>query len=288
MTSDPNAAPALEPTGQASAAPTAAGTTAPAPGATTGQGTVQGSPTAGQAASPAPAAAVSEPSFFDPKDLDPALQPAYKQMQATFTRKMQELGNFRDKATAYDRFQTDKDFQIQVIQETAKAHGYSLTRAQAAAAADAQAGPEDWDTNPPASWKTVVDTVEKRTRESVLRELAPILGNVRDLQTKSVEQQLASIDPEWKTYEPTMRDILRQHPSLSGDIGTLYNMALVRDGVFEARAVKQAQDRLRSSADAARVGGRSTTTSQPAPKNIGNFDDAVEEARRQLASGAKK
>ena len=291
MPSDPNAAPASEPTGQASATPAAAGTTATAPAATTGQGTSTAPTATGQAVPTAPAAvAPPEPLFFDPRDLDPVLMPAYKQMQGRFTKAMQEMSSDRDLLQQAKAFTADP---VTGLQRLAAQHGFILTRAQAETQLQQAGGggPPQWDPRSgeqPPDWDTVLSAAESRARERLMREFGPVIQNVQRLQSESVEQRLNSIDTNWKTYEPTMRDILKQHPSLSSDLQMLYDLALVRDGVYESRAVRAAQDKLRSSVDAARVGGRSTTTSQPAPKAINSFDDAVEEARRQLASGAKR
>ena len=289
---DPNAAPVSAPSGQVAAPPAAVGTSAATPTATpTGQGTSTAPTATGQAVPTAPAAAVPpEPSFFDPKDLDPALMPAYKQMQGRFTKAMQDISGKRDLLQQAETFMADP---VTGLQNLAAQHGFTLTRAQAAAQLQQAGGggPPQWDPRSgeqPPDWDTVLSAAESRARERLMREFGPVIQNVQRLQSESVEQRLNSIDTNWKTYEPTMRDILKQHPSLSGDIQTLYDLALVRDGVFESRAVRAAQDKMRASADAARVGGRSTTTSQPAPKAVSSFDDAVEEARRQLASGAKR
>ena len=48
-------------------------------------------------------AEVQEESFFDPKGLAPELQPAYKQMQAAFTKKTQGIADFHKKAEALDQ-----------------------------------------------------------------------------------------------------------------------------------------------------------------------------------------
>lgn len=285
---EPTAAPAAEPAGQASATPVA-GTTAPAPVATQGQGQPQGSPAPGQAAPVAPAAAApAEPTFFDPKDLNPDLLPAYRHMQGTFTRKMQEISGDRDLLQQARAFMADP---VTGLQQLAAQHGFTLTRAQAQAVAADQGQPAGWDPRSgesPPDWETLLSVAESRSRERLMQEFGPVVQNVHRLQAQSVEQQLNSIDPEWKTYEPKMRDLLKETPSLGNNIQRLYNLALLEEGVFESRAVKIAQDRLRASASAARVGGTSTTTSQPAPKKVNSFDDAVEEARRQLASGSKR
>lgn len=271
-------------TGQAGATPAAAGTTAPAPGSPEGQGTGTDPTAGGQAAAQAPPA---EPTFFDPKTLDPALLPAYKQMQGTFTKKLQELGSYREKVTAYDQFMADP---VTNLQNLAAQYGMSLSRREAAAAINQQSGhAQEWDgQSDPPSWQAVLDRAKTMAREELLKEFGPVVQNVRQLQAKSVEQQLETIDPEWRTYEPKMRELLKDDPALGNNIKRLYSLALLEEGVFEARAIRQAQERMNASASAARVGTKSTTTSQPAPKKVNDFNDAVAEAKRILASGTKR
>lgn len=284
---DQNTAPTAEPIGQAGAAPAAAGTTAPAPVATSGQGTVAAPTGTGQAATDAPAA--EEPTFFDPKTLDPALQPAYQQMRGAFTKKMQELGTFKEKVAAYDAFMADP---VTNLQNLAGQYGFRLTRAEAQAALQQQGGaPSEWDPRSgadPPNWETVLSIAEKRAEERLLQKLGPVVQNVQNLQKQSVEAQLDSIDPEWRQYEPAMRTLLKENPALGNNIKRLYNLALLEEGVYESRALQAAQRRMQDSASAARVAGKSTTTSQPAPIQVKSFDDAVKEAKRQLASGGNR
>src|SRR6476659_713228 len=48
-------------------------------------------------------------SFFDPASIQgkPELEAAYKQMQSSYTKRMQELSKLRPKIDAYDRFEKD-------------------------------------------------------------------------------------------------------------------------------------------------------------------------------------
>ena len=48
--------------------------------------------------------------FFDPKGLSEELQPAYKQMQAAFTKKTQGIADVRKKSEAFDNLLKDEKF----------------------------------------------------------------------------------------------------------------------------------------------------------------------------------
>lgn len=51
-----------------------------------------------------------EEQFFDPKGLSPELEPAYKQMQAAFTKKTQGLADYRKKSESLDQLVQYKPF----------------------------------------------------------------------------------------------------------------------------------------------------------------------------------
>jgi len=226
----------------------------------------------------------------DPSTLPPELQSLWEQthgqMKSTFTKKMQEIGDYREKVAAYDAFTADPVGQLQAL---ASQYGLSLTRADARNVIQQQQGlnqPGEWDgQGDPPTWDAVLSRAKNLAKQELLQELQPMLGNVQRLQAQSVEQQLNAIDPDWRMYESEMRHLLKQHPTLSGNMPMLYRMA-IPDEVHTERAMSAAQKRLSQSAGAARVGSTATrTVSQPAPKKVESFDDAVAEAKRKLGSG---
>jgi len=251
--------------GQAvSAEPT--GTTAPAP-QTAGE---QSAP-ATQTTNTGPVQAAEE-SFFDPKSLDgkPELQSAYKQMQKAFTKKSQEIKAAKSKVEAYDSFIKDP---MGTMQQLAKQYGYNLVQG------NPQAKPED---NSPQTW----DDVYSRAKQEVLKELNPLLGEVKQMKQQNVEAYLDNNHPDWRTYEDEMTSLLSTHPSLASDLDTLYRMAIPSE-VLEARAAKAAMEKLRNGSDAGKVSGTSTTskttTASELPKG-GSFQDYVAYAKARLKS----
>lgn len=270
--------------GQAAPAPSE-GTLQAAPDVDTGQATAPTEPGQGQAqvAPSAPA----EPTFFDPNQIPEELKPAYKQMQSAFTKKMQSLSGDRQKIEAYDNFMSDPIGQMQVV---ARQYGYSLTRAEAAAAINQnqQAQGQQWE---PQSWDEVIARTKEETRQEILRELQPLIGNVQKQTASNIERQLSEIDPNWSAYQDEMRANLQQFPGLVNDVGKLYKIS-VPDDVLHSRAVQEALTKFHSKTEQAKVGGSSKTSrSEPATPDLTKmksgdaFNAAVEMARKMISKG---
>jgi hypothetical protein len=271
--SELSTAPAADPTGPVSAPPAATGTTAPPPAESTGQAQAGGDTPTGPSADQAPPA---EDSFFDPSKLPDDLKPAYKQMQAAYTKKTQELAKNRQKVEAYDAFAANP---VQALQNLAAQYGFSLSKAEARQAMQEQSN-EEWQ---PKTWEEVFQRAEERATSKILAQLQPIIGNVQRMQANSIENQLNSIDANWRVYEDDMRQNLQRHPTLVNDVGMLYRLS-VPEEVYTSRAVQAALSKFESKARQATVGSKTEAPrAGAAPRNVNNFSEAVEEAKRMLA-----
>lgn len=268
--------PVIEAGQAAPTAPPVEGTSAAAPVETDGQAPVEEGTDPGQALS----TQEPEPSFFDPTKVPEELQPAYKLMQAAFTRKTQALRQDRQKIEAYDAFMKDP---VSQIQQLAQSYGMTLTKAQAKAELARQeesGGGEAWE---PKSWDDVLTRATEMAESRILQQLAPVFKGVQQLQGQNIEAQLNKIDPNWKLYEDDMRANMVEHPTLIKDVAKLYRMS-VPEEVYTSKAVQTALKRLEGKTQAATVGSKSQTSrTQPAPMQVSSFADAIEEAKRQLA-----
>lgn len=241
-----------------------------------------GTPAPGGATGTASVASAPEPSFFDPSAVPEDLKPAYKSMQAAFTRKTQELAKQREKVQAYDAFMSDPVGQMQRL---AGQYGLSLTRAEAKAAVEQQSA-QQW---VPQTWDEVLERAESRAEERVLQKLSPLLGEVRNLKKTQIETMLDSTVPEWRQYEDQMSQVLRDHPSLV-NAPELLARAVIPQEVQEGRAMAAALKKLEGKAQAARVSHGSQTSKEQseAPTGSMTFDQAVAFARRQLEKKGMK
>lgn len=223
------------------------------------------------------APAAEENAFFDYNEIkgNPALEAAYKQMQSSYTRKMQSFTDQADKIQAYDSFMQNP---MQEIQRLAQQYGYQLTQAQQQAQQQQQES--EWN---PQSWDEVVNHAKLQAKQEILQEFQPIIGQVQEMKKQNTETYLDNNYPDWKHYEDAMIQNLNKHPSLANDPDTLYRMS-VPESVMTQRATKAALDKLKSQTSNAQVSSGNQTNSQP-PKvtKVSSFEDAVEKARQDLA-----
>lgn len=208
-------------------------------------------------------------SFFDPASIQdkPELLAAYKQMQSSYTKRMQDFLKHKPKIEAYERFEKDP---LGTLQQLAAQYGYQFVQ-RSQDKAD-----ESWN---PQSW----DDVMAKAKQEVLKEMSPVFREVKELKKQNVESYLDTKYSDWRTYEAEMMDTLKAHPSLVSDPDKLYRLSVPME-VWEARATKAAMQKLKGATDHAQVSG-GTTTKPTTQKPTGpmNFDAAVAEAHRRLA-----
>jgi hypothetical protein len=273
--SDEPTSPVTPDAGQAADAPWSQGQAPAAPAPQDGQAQAPDGQDRGQA--PLSTPATDEPSFFDPANLAPELLPAYKQMQAAFTTKTQDIARSKEKISAYDAFMRDPVGQMQNL-----ARQYGLQVMPIGQQPAQQALPQDWQ---PQSWDEVLTRAKEQAKQELLQELQPVFGQMQQMRAVTVEQQLNSIDRDWRKYEGTMSDLLRQHPSLANDVSTLYRLAVPPE-VLEAKAIQQALDKFDKKAQHLNVSQSSSAPrSKPGPPKVGSFQDAYLAAKKQIESG---
>ena len=179
------------------------------------------------------ATSTDEPSFFDPSELSPDLLPAYKQMQRAFTQKTQELAKGRDKIRAYDAAINDPRGTIEMLSRQA---GIPVSFGQATNGQGEPAAPE-WQPN---DWQEVLDRAGQEGYERAMRELRPVVGEMRKSQ---LERDLDDIFPEWRQYETEFAQALQDHPTLAHNAHALTRLATPQN-VLDAKATQAALRKL--------------------------------------------
>lgn len=276
-------------TGQPASQPAVNEPASTEPAASSGQAGAQapagttGEPDPSKSAASSTGTAPEEPVFFDPKELPPELIPAYKQMQGTFTKKMQAISGHKEKVAAYDAFMANP---VAELQRMAAQYGYKLDRPGTGnqdGNGRQAANNENWE---PKTWDDVMAKAEERAvakaYDRIMGEISPLIGNVQEMRAKTIEHQLAEIDPNWQQYEDEMRDTLKEHPSLVKDVAKLYRLS-VPEEVLTSRSVQAALRKLQDKTQAGHVGTSTRTKSQPAPKKVTSFQEAVQAAKAELA-----
>ncbi|NIS17885.1 MAG: hypothetical protein GWN14_06560, partial [candidate division Zixibacteria bacterium] len=95
--------------------------------------------------------------FFDPNQVPEDLQSAYKNMQASYTKKMQALSGDRQKIEAFDAFMSNP---MGELQRLATEYGYQLVSGKQQA--ESQQLDSDWQ---PQSWQEVQDRISSSAVE---------------------------------------------------------------------------------------------------------------------------
>ena len=270
------------PAGQAGEGTPGAGTTGAAPKA--GEGKSAAATPGKTVPPPSGTGTPEEPTFFDPTALPPELQPAYKEMQRAFGKKMDALSKDKSKIEAYDAFSRDP---LGQIQQMAARLGYRLSRAEAAAVAAEGGGPaagagEGWE---PKTWQEVTEKIGQAIEHRLLERLTPVIGEVQNLRKNNLEKLLDDSCPDWRQYEDDMKANIQAHPSLVNDPVKLYRISVPPE-VLESRAVQAALKKLETKVKGAGSGGTSTTTKHQAAgfgEKPLTFDEAVKAAKARLA-----
>ena len=250
--------------------------TAPAEDTSTDVGTPvteDTTPDAGQATAPVESA---EDSFFDSSTLDPALQPAYKQMQAAFTKKTQAIAGDRGKIAEYDRFMSDPAYRNAMIQQFG---GQQPAQPQEAAA--------DWQ---PDTWEDVMQKAEDRAYQRFVGEVQPLLKEVQGVRKTQIEADLDEHVPEWRQYEDEMSETLTAHPTLANDPVKLARLALP-EAVLQSKAMQAALQKLQKKTAGASVSKGSSTAAPDSgadiPRQRRSFQEAYQVAKKKVADTLK-
>ena len=220
--------------------------------------------------------------FIDPKDLPEELQPHFKRMQRSFTKKMQSVNEYKTKAQMVDDFNRDP---VGMMSRLATQYGYTLSKP----GQNSQTGGQDTKEWQPQTWNEVIEkateTAKKQATEEILGKLGPVFDEVRNVKKSKIESILDEEVPEWREYEDDMSELLSTHPTLANDPEKLVRLAVPKE-VIEGRAMQKALKRMKDKAEAAKVGGGSSN--QPVetkPKGKLTFAESVEAAKKQLAQG---
>lgn len=216
-----------------------------------------------------------EESFFDPSSLPEELKAGWKQLQGSYTRRMQGLAANQKKVDAYNAFEANPR---ETIKQLAGQFGLTLQEAQAVAEQAAGGfNPETW------------GDVTTHVVTEVMAKLEPMMAQARGAQQSSIEHELDASIPEWRNYESQMQTQLARHPTLAEDPVALANM-VIPESVRQGKAMQAALRKLDQKAKAANVTGGTQTTKEPDPLTPGKkmtFAESVAFAKKKLAHEGK-
>lgn len=209
----------------------------------------------------------------NPNELPPEVQPIYKNLQADYTKKMQEIAQQQEKIKGYDVFMQNP---VAEIKRLANVYGLSIAEATQIVQEQQQ---KDWN---PETWDDVYSRFEQNVLQKVAQQFQPVVQNVQTQTQERILQKLNSIDPNWKSYETKMMDNLQKHPTLVNDIDTLYRISVPAE-VLKGQTAKQVVNQINNKAKQAQITGASTTNTSVAETPVNSFDDAVRAAKAMLS-----
>lgn len=205
---------------------------------------------------------VVEDNFVDPRQLPKELQPHWKKMQASYTRKMQGLKESKDKADLYDQIMSDPE---NIVFKLAEKAGLRVVRE------------ESKEDEIPEGGDSALAFIRKEIKKAIESELGPVRVDQKQLKVTQSMDYLDKNFPDWKLYDDIMTDIVKKHPSMSEDLDLLYETAKNRASAYEQR--KAGSMKKPAVVTKPSTAGRNVTT---APTKINSLDEAINAAKKQL------
>jgi hypothetical protein len=203
-----------------------------------------------------------EDNFVDPKQLPNELQPHWKRMQASYTRKMQGLKEVKDKADLYDQIMSDPE---NIVQKLAEKAGLSVSKK------------EKVEEEIPEGGDSALAFIQREIKKGIEAALGPVKQDQEKMKAKQSIDYLNKEYPDWNLYDDIMTDIVKKHPTMAQDLDTLYSMAKSKASAFEQR--KAGAQKKSSVVTKPSTAGRNVATT---PTKINSLDDAIAAAKKQL------
>jgi hypothetical protein len=208
---------------------------------------------------------ISKQYFTDPESLPKEVRGAFKKMQATFTRKMQQASSVIRQANAFAALAQDADFQEWLSErQTGKKATTRSTKSNEESEED-----DDKPLTRSEMRKMLGELTTKQKEEESRRTL--------DSKLKTEAADFKKNNPGWELHKDAMLEVLEQHPTLSYQEA----YALATRDVETSR-----KELLRSKMRGKTPKPRSTGGNEPVKQGKMSFDEAADAALRKL--GFKK
>lgn len=242
-------------------------------------------PTPEPVAEPAAPVTPEPDQFIDPRDFPPELQPHWKRMQASYTKKMQAVARDRDKVQLVDRYRSDPDFAKQFMQQELQRMGIGAPAQPQQPSGQRGAPPPQFidalAEKLPPELRWMAPAMAEATYASVAHLTAPMLKDNQDRQREertnewdALAADLSQRQPGWEAHEEDMlaiHDFLQssklKHPVYGSKLDLLLNL-VTGNAAATQRAISRMSD----------AGRQRTTTGQPSRTTIPNIADRVRKA----------
>lgn len=242
-------------------------------------------------------------SFIDPATLPPEIKPHWKRMHGAYTRRMQELKSAREAAALVERFNTDPQYALQVIQQRAAQLGLSLPGPGQTAAPprpSSEATPTTGDEPPPGliesmraeipqEMQWMAPMMAKMFWQANKQQLGPVLerlarqeeqvaSQTKEQATREYEAAEAEMDeryPVWRDHERDLVELTQflrsdrmTHPKYGNKLELVYR-ALKAEDLGTATATQRMSQAAKN-----RV-----TTGTPARTSQANIEERIRSAK---------
>ena len=230
-----------------------------------------------------------------PSDLQREAKALRKRFQAAYTKKTQDLADLRRKAEIVDRFDSDPEFQRQVIQQAMARQGQATQESQTTATPKdppaailkmvQEALPPEMQWMAPAqaqiAWQ-IVQGMNQHVVQPLQQNLSAIQRSNQEREYNAVLGEFAEANPGWEAQEDAMVEVLEflkspalTHPRFGRKHDLLYRLAQGPEKV-EQKAVETVLERTNRA-----VKSRSITSTGANRGTVSNLADRIRD--RQMS-----
>jgi len=210
-------------------------------------------------------------SSVDPKELPPELQERYKQMQADYTRKAQEIGEIRNKAQLYDQMQQEQLLKEKFPEpEQVNASDESLDYVAESLGIDLSTADPEYKASIANLAKMVDAIASKRIQEQV----GPMQRNLLE---RDYKQELADVKtryPDFDEYRSAIVDTVKNNPQMSFE--QAYKLAS-----YEDREKKGRTEAMKNLEVKKQISSPRSASSAKEEENLKSFEDIYNWAKGQ-------
>lgn len=169
--------------------------------------------------------------FANPKSIPKELRPAFKAMQAQFTRKMQAASTSITKAQAFDRIAADPGFRA-----WAKKRAEQMKQGRDTSEDDSD--DSDTDSSDTGNGKLTSKSIEKIVQRAIASALEPMRKQQQNAQIEQEFKQFRKSNPGWEAFKEEMSELMSEHPTLTYEMAYKFASQGVDSDELNKRNIK--------------------------------------------------
>ena len=146
---------------------------------------------------------LSKKYFTDPASVPKQFRVAFKKMQGSYTKKMQDLSRGIEKANAFDQLILDPDFR-KFMEMKRKGQKFSASDSN-------DDSEDDEDDDRPPTRKELRAMLQAETKKA----FEPFARKEQDMELKMQAAEFKKSNPDWQMYRDEIYEVMGKHPTLS-------------------------------------------------------------------------